>query len=151
MLVSAPKLDNPLDCAVGQLRDISDDRELLKSSIDAGTVRRMLVHISNINVSVLASTRDHLNATKRLKDFAFTLIRMAKSAEFPNEVLTTRMARVARHLRAASDELARSDAIPNWQTSVSLRAMIPPRQEQQIQLQTWEGEGGAQAPRAPHP
>ncbi len=118
MLASTPKLDNPLDCAVRRLRDISEDRELLKSSIDAGSVRRMLVHISNINLSVLASTRDHLNATKRLKDFAFTLIRIAKNAELPNEVLTTRMAGVAQHLRAASDELARSDAIPNWQTSV---------------------------------
>jgi hypothetical protein len=121
MLVSTPKLDNPLDCAVRQLRDISDNHELLKSSIDAGTVRRMLVHITNINLSVLASTRDHLNATKRLKDFAFTLVRIAKSAELPNEVLTHRMARVAQHLRAASDELARSDAIPNWQASAETR------------------------------
>lgn len=119
MLVPTPKLENPLDCAVRQLRDISDDHELLKSSIDAGTVRRMLVHITNINLSVLASTRDHLNATKRLKDFAFTLIRIAKSAEVPSEMLTARMARVAQQLRAASDELARSDAIPNWQASVA--------------------------------
>jgi hypothetical protein len=119
MLVSAPKLDNPLDCAVRQLRDISDDRELLKSSIDVGSVRRMLVHLTNINLSVLASTRDHLNAAKRLKDFAFTLIRIAKSTELPNEALTTRMAQVAQHLRTASDELTRSDAIPNWQSSVA--------------------------------
>jgi hypothetical protein len=120
MLVRTPKLENPLDCAVRQLRDISDDHELLKSSIDAGSVRRMLVHIANINLSVLTSTRDHLNATKRLKDFAFTLIRIAEKSELPNEVLTTRMARVAQHLHAASDELARSDAIPNWQMSVAM-------------------------------
>jgi hypothetical protein len=119
MLLGTPKVENPLDCAFRQLRDISNDLELLKSSIDAGSVRRMLVHIANINLSVLASTRDHLNATKRLKDFAFTLIRIAKNSAVPNEVLTTRMARVAQHLHAASKELARGDAIPNWQASVA--------------------------------
>ena len=119
MLEGLPDLDNPLDRAVSQLREISEDHELLKSSIDAASVRRMVVHIVNINLSVLASTRDHLNATKRLKDFASTLIRIAKNAESPNEALTTRLARVAQHLHAASDELARSDAIPNWRTSVA--------------------------------
>jgi hypothetical protein len=108
-------LDNPLDSAVIQLRDISGDFELLKSSIDSGSVRRMLVHLANINRSVLASTRDHLNATKRLKDFALTLTRIAKNAKPPNESLTVRMAGVAAILRAASDELARINAIPNWQ------------------------------------
>ena len=78
----------------------------------------MLAHITNINDSVLASTRDHLNATKRLNDFAFTLIRIAKNAEVPSEALTASMARVAKHLHAASDELARNDAIPNWQAPV---------------------------------
>jgi hypothetical protein len=79
----------------------------------------MLVHITNINSSVLASTRDRLNATKRLRDFAFTLIRIARNAEPPNEALTARMARVAETLRAASEELARSDAIPNWRAPVA--------------------------------
>ena len=81
----------------------------------------MLVHIANIDSSVRASTRDHLNATKRLNDFAFTLIRIAKNSEPPNEVLTIGMAQVADALRAASDELARSDAIPNWQPPLATR------------------------------
>ncbi len=119
MSAGPPIVDNPLDSAVSQLRHISDDRELIRSSIDAGSVRRMVVHIVNINLSVLASTHDHLNATKRLKDFAFTLARIARNAEPPSEELTTRMARVAENLRAASDELERSDAIPNWRTPVA--------------------------------
>lgn len=119
MSVGTPTIDSPLDTAVSQLRNISDDHALLKSSIDAGSVRRMLVQITNINSAVLASTRDHLNATKRLQDFAFTLIRIARNAEPPNEALTLRMARVAENLRAVSEELARNDVIPNWRASAA--------------------------------
>lgn len=140
MLVRTPKIENPLDCAARKLRDISDDHELLKSSIDAGSVRRILVHIHNINVSVLESPRDHLNATKRLKDFAFTLIRIANRSELPNQRLSNQMGRVAEYLRAASEELARSDAIPNWGRSAGGDAGE--------QLEVWEGEGGAPAPRS---
>jgi hypothetical protein len=113
---AVPAPVNPLDSAIEELRTIPDDRELIKSSIDAGTLRRMLVHLSNINVSVLASTQDHVNASKRLNDFALTLTRMAKNSELPNDVLTSRMTLAATALRAASDELARSDAVPNWRT-----------------------------------
>jgi len=116
MSVNAPALDNPLESAIVELQAIADDRDLFKSSIDAGSLRRMLVHLANINRSVLTSTQDHVNASKRLNDFAFTLTRMAKSAELPNDVLTARMALVAAALRAASEELARSDAVPNWRT-----------------------------------
>ena len=115
---TAHALVNPLDTAIEELRTIPDDRELLKSSIDAGSLRRMLVHLSNINLSVLASTQDHVNASKRLNDFALTLARIAKNSELPNETLTRRMTLVATALRAASVELARSDAVPNWQTPV---------------------------------
>jgi hypothetical protein len=117
---------NPLDSVIAELRDISENRDLIKSSIDAGTLRRMLVHLSNINLSVLASTQDHVNATKRLNDFASTLMRMAKHAELPNDVLTTRMTLVATALRAASTELAQSDAVPNWRAS-AYAAVINPR------------------------
>ena len=114
MSVNAPTLDNPLESAIVELQAIADDRELFKSSIDAGSLRRMVVHLANINRSVLASTQDHVNASKRLNDFAFTLTRMAKNAELPNDVLTARMALVAAALRAASEELAGSNAVPNW-------------------------------------
>lgn len=119
MSASTPTLVNPLDSAIFELRDISSDRELLNSTIDAGSVRRMLVHLSNINLSVLASTQDHVNASKRLNDFAYTLIRIAKNAALPNGALTTRMTRVADALRGASEELQRNDAVPNWPAPAS--------------------------------
>jgi hypothetical protein len=114
MHINSTTLDNPLDSVISQLRHICDDRDLLKSSIDAGSVSRMLVHVTNINVSVLASTRDHINASKRLNDFALTLVRMAMKSESPNELLTARMSSVAANLRAASEQLTRTDAVPNW-------------------------------------
>jgi len=120
MQLSTPALDNPLEYAITQLRRISSDPELLKSSIDAGTVRRMVGHLVNINLSVLASTQDHVNASKRLNDFALTLARIAKKSESPNEVLTTQMTSVTMTLRAASEALARSDDIPNWRAPVSV-------------------------------
>ena len=80
----------------------------------------MLVHISNINLSVLGSTQDHVAASKRLNDFAFTLDRMARKSEQPNDVLRARMTAVAMNLRAASEQLARADAVPNWRTHASL-------------------------------
>jgi hypothetical protein len=120
MSTSTTTLDNPLDSAIRQLNNICSDGELLTSSMDAGSVRRMLTHIANINMAVLASTQDHGNASKRLNDFAFTLDRIARKAEPPNETLTARMTAVAMDLRAASEELARSDTVPNWQVRASL-------------------------------
>src|SRR5688572_20254455 len=119
MSISAPIHDNPLDFAVGQLRNICEG-ERLQSSIDAGSLRRMLVHITNINLSVLASTQDHVNATKRLNDFALSLARIAKNADPPDEALKARLPSVSENLRAASEELARSDGIPNWRTPASM-------------------------------
>jgi hypothetical protein len=74
----------------------------------------MLAHIENINISVLASTQDHVNASKRLNDFAVALARIEKNADSPNEGLKTHMASVTTILRAASDELAQGDEVPNW-------------------------------------
>jgi hypothetical protein len=111
---STPAVENPLESAITQLREICSDGDLLKPSIDAGSVGRMLVHLENINTSVLASTQDHVNAAKRLNDFALTLARIAKNSDLPNEMLTARMAIVAANLRAASEVLARGDDIPNW-------------------------------------
>lgn len=106
---------NPLNSAVSQLLSIYDDRGLLQSSMDVGSVKRMLIHINNINSSVLASTRDHVNAAKRLNDFALSLLRIAKNSGPASEILETRVAEIAENLRTASDELTRNDAIPNWQ------------------------------------
>src|SRR5437868_8026305 len=110
----ARTLENPLHGAIMQLRSICGDRELLKSAIDAGSVERITRHITNINSSVLESTRDHANASKRLNDFASMLARIATKTDHPNEILTNRMHRVAASLRGASAQLASGHEIPNW-------------------------------------
>jgi len=109
--------DNPLEAATHQIRDICHDVEHLEHrppSLDLGSVGRMLVHIDNINRSVLASTQDHVNAVKRLNDFALNFARLARDAEPPNGALAVRMNSVADSLRAASEELAGADGIPKW-------------------------------------
>jgi hypothetical protein len=114
MTESTRNLDSPLEAAVNQLHLICSEPRLLDSSIDTGSVQRIAVHITNINSSVRASTRDHVNAAKRLNDFAITLARMARKAVQPSDELTVRMSSVATTLRAASEELARSKGIPSW-------------------------------------
>jgi hypothetical protein len=111
-----PTTENPLQGVIRQLRSICEDRDLLRSAMDAGSVGRIAVHITNINASVLASTQDHVNASKRLKDFAAALARIARNTAPPNDVLTSRVRLVAASLRDASDELARADRIPDWAT-----------------------------------
>lgn len=107
-------LENPLHGAITQLRSICADPDLLRSAIDAGSVERITLHITNINSSVLESTRDHANASKRLNDFASTLARIARKTAHPNESLTNRMHLVAASLRDASTELAGGCKIPDW-------------------------------------
>jgi hypothetical protein len=119
MSINMPALDNPLESVINQLRDLCGDREVLRSPSDAASVGRMLVHITNINASVLASTEDHANAAKRLNDFAFTLSRMARGSELDNEALTSRLTAVANDLRAASEELARGNTVPNWRAPIA--------------------------------
>jgi hypothetical protein len=124
MTVSAPTSNNPLESnplesATNQLRDICREHEHLTAPFDAGSLARMLVHIANINHSVLLSTRDHLNASKRLHDFALTLERIARHFALQDEALATRMTGVAKVLRSAGDELTNNDAVPRWQAPVA--------------------------------
>jgi hypothetical protein len=114
MSASTQRSENPLESAANQLRTICRDRELLTSPIDAGSVARMVVHITNIHSSVLASTQDHVNGAKRLNDFALAVTRIARNSEPPNGALAAQMTSVANDLRAASEELAGADAIPKW-------------------------------------
>jgi hypothetical protein len=116
MSANASSFDNPLTAAARELDEVSLDRKLLPSPIDTGSLRRMVVHITNINHSVLASTRDHLNAAKRLNDFALTLTRIARKSEPPDGELAARLASAADNLRSASDELTSVDAVPNWES-----------------------------------
>jgi hypothetical protein len=105
---------NPLDHAEVQLREICESHAQFEESIDTGSLNRMLVHIRNINASVCSSTRDHINAAKRLTDFATTLGRLA-SKSFPlNAELATRIANLSTTLRDAGAEIAGGASMPRW-------------------------------------
>ncbi len=104
-------LQNPLEAASNQIRCLCDG-EALPSWLDARAVRRMLVHVDNIGRSVTASMQDHVNAAKRLNDFASIFARFAKNSQPPHEALAVRLASVSVNLRAASEELSRADATP---------------------------------------
>ena len=118
MLVSTPVSENPLELAVIQLRDICRDQERLAEPFNAGSLSRILVHITNINRAVLASTQDHVNASKRLCDFAVTLDRIARHFAPQDGQLAQRMNNVAKTLKAAGVELADNDAVPGWEAPV---------------------------------
>jgi hypothetical protein len=104
----------PLQDIVIQLRDLRRGDEFLISAADAGSVERIAVHLTNIGVSVLASTQDHVNASKRLNDFAATLARIARKTVPTNEALNARMALTGVHLRDISGQLAEGNKIPEW-------------------------------------
>lgn len=108
----ARTIDNPLEAAADQIRNLCDEGEALPSWFDAGSVRRILVHVDNIGRSVAASMQDHVNAAKRLNDFAGTFARFAKNSRPPDEALAVRLTSVSDNLRAASEELSRADATP---------------------------------------
>jgi hypothetical protein len=120
MSANAPGSENPLTTAAHDLDDLCRHRKLIASPIDTGSVARMVAHITNINRSVLASTQDHVNASKRLNDFALTLARIARKAAPPNEELANGLITAANNLRYASDELASADAIPKWDAPVDV-------------------------------
>ena len=104
---------NPLDHAEVQLREICESHAQFDEAIDTGSLNRMLVHIRNINASVSASTRDHVNAAKRLSDFATTLGRLATKSPLEPE-LATRISNLAGTLRDAGAEIASGAAMPRW-------------------------------------
>jgi hypothetical protein len=100
---------NPLQAAASQIRSLCDDGEALPSWLDAGSVRRILVHVDNISRSVTTSMQDHVNAAKRLNDFAGIFARFAENSE-TDSALAARLISVSDNLRAASGRLARADA-----------------------------------------
>jgi hypothetical protein len=114
MSISTLSDSNPLTRAADQLRDICREHGHLAVPFDAGSLARMLVHIGNINHSVLASTEDHSNASKRLNDFAITLRRVASHLASKDSNVALRMNGVASDLAAAGAELGRG-AVPAWQ------------------------------------
>jgi hypothetical protein len=106
--------ENPLDHAEMQLREICESHAQFEETIDTGSLNRMLVHIRNINASVTASTRDHVNAAKRLSDFATTLGRLATKSSPLDAELASRITNLAGTLRNAGAEIASGSAMPRW-------------------------------------
>jgi len=102
-----PDFQNPLVGAISQLRSICQGPQQMTSATDCGSVARITAHVTNINASVVESTRDHANASKRLNDFATTLTRMARDTA-QGDNLASRMHLVAASLRSASAKLADS-------------------------------------------
>ena len=102
----APTAGSPLEAAAIQMRSLCDEAEALPPWFDAGSVRRILLHVDNIGRSVTASMQDHVNAAKRLNDFAGTFGRFARKSERSDEALAVRLTLVADSLRAASEELS---------------------------------------------
>jgi len=85
---------------------------------DAGTLERMLGHLHNIEKSVTASMEDHVNASKRLRDFAETLERMKERLSTgPHQDQSSQIGALIMLLRKASTELGGSGAPPPWASS----------------------------------
>jgi hypothetical protein len=83
--------------------------------VDTGTLARMLVHMDNIAKSVSASSDDHVNASKRLNDFANTVERMERIAAQPGAARAdTPMSMLVATLRAAGRELSNAGDPPTW-------------------------------------
>jgi hypothetical protein len=112
MSARAPSFDDSLAAAAQQMRNLCDEGESLPSWLDAGSVGRMLVHVDNIGQSVTASEQDHVNAAKRLNDFAVTFARFAKNSEPHDGPLAVRLTSVSDNLREASAQLARAEVTP---------------------------------------
>jgi len=107
---------NPLRLAQTQLRAVfkyHQDRDPRGS--DTGTLERMIAHLQNIEKSVTASMQDHVNASKRLKDFADTIERMsAHMSDAEQQAQVSQMHKLAETLRGAGMELGKSGAPPAW-------------------------------------
>jgi len=112
MSAHAPLFDSSLSAAASQMRILCHDGATLPSGLDVGSVGRILIHVDNIGRSVTASTQDHVNAAKRLNDFAMLFARFAKNSDPADGALAGRLASVSDNLRTASAELSRPDVAP---------------------------------------
>ena len=110
---------NPVEQARNLLRAIFKHEQARDPrGTDAGSLERMLGHLHNIEKSVTASMQDHVNASKRLNDFAETLERMKDrlvTEDQPDQIHQFGM--LIQLLRKASFELGKSGAPPPWASS----------------------------------
>src|SRR6202008_4736674 len=118
---------NPLIVARDKLRRVAGRmQEGDPRGQDTGALERMRVHLGNITNSLFASTKDHVNAAKRLGDFADTLERMKKRLTPSMEDLAADMSAVADALRGAGAELENKDQVPAWASAEAPEATPAP-------------------------
>jgi hypothetical protein len=115
------QLDNPLDDAETRLREIFQ-RRLPSAPAEAGALGRILAHVVNIRRSVSESSLDHVNAAKRLTDFAVTINRMAQHLLVTDEDTAARMTDLAATLRLAAAQLSASGATPQQNSAADAAA-----------------------------
>jgi len=109
---------NPVEQARNLLRVVFKNEQARDPrGSDAGTLERMLGHLHNIEKSVTASMEDHVNASKRLRDFADTLERMKERLAAPHQEHAMQIGALITSLRKASSELGASGAPPAWASS----------------------------------
>ncbi|MEO8018662.1 MAG: hypothetical protein ABI769_12675 [Pseudomonadota bacterium] len=110
---------NPVEQARNLLRTIFKYEQARDPrGTDTGSLERMLGHLHNIEKSVTTSMQDHVNASKRLKDFAETLERMKERLSgAPHEDQGSQIAALIVVLRKASVELGTAGAPPAWASS----------------------------------
>jgi len=110
---------NPVEQARNLLRTIFKyEQSRDPRGTDTGSLERMLGHLHNIEKSVTTSMQDHVNASKRLKDFAETLERMKERlSNGPHEDQGNQIGALIVVLRKASAELGTAGAPPAWASS----------------------------------
>jgi hypothetical protein len=110
---------NPVEHARNLLRTIFKYEQTRDPrGTDTGSLERMLGHLHNIEKSVTTSMQDHVNASKRLKDFAETLERMKERLSTgTHEEQGNQIGALIVVLRKASVELGTAGAPPAWASS----------------------------------
>ncbi|HEV7608431.1 MAG TPA: hypothetical protein VGO61_13895 [Steroidobacteraceae bacterium] len=109
---------NPVEHARNLLRTIFKYEQTRDPrGTDTGSLERMLGHLHNIEKSVTTSMQDHVNASKRLKDFAETLERMKERLSNGHEDQGNQIGALIVVLRKASVELGTAGAPPAWASS----------------------------------
>jgi hypothetical protein len=110
---------NPVEQARNLLRTIFKyEQSRDPRGTDTGSLERMLGHLHNIEKSVTTSMQDHVNASKRLRDFAETLERMKERlSNSPHEEQGNQIGALIVVLRKASAELGTAGAPPAWASS----------------------------------
>ncbi len=117
MNITSQPLDHILEDSETRLREIFQ-RRLPSAPAEAGTLGRILAHVVNIKRSVSESSLDHVNAAKRLADFASTINRMAQQLLTTDKDTAARMTELATTLTLAGAQLSGQGATTQLASAV---------------------------------